>query len=367
MKKRPLAAVLDAVTNSVGDHVIKDTTLGQWGIKKTAAGNELLLGMYPLSGLKTIETFPVVAENQQVVLLGASATKEVIAASTRYKIEIGNPLDKYESHQRFPIVHAYTTAAALSGNADTDRLNVYTALVGKVNSYAGNNASAYTLDEFDFTLGGATGNDDLAVGTQITQATSTATATVAKISISSGTFAGGDAAGTIWVYQGAADSGTIADAAYTWSWATSTLTQTNSTLVPATGMAVVDDADYFVSSIGRNGKNTVLATQGFSVAQFEIAEEAVYSEGNGAHMAAQAVQYDVSKQDAQVGSLDFELVDKASFDTTKTYKKYVFRFVDGDENALSGEKEAAESLVYLFADNGDTLTQLETDIAALLT
>jgi hypothetical protein len=361
MKKRLRTAVLNTI-EAAGANVINAS--GEWGIVETSAGNELLLGMFRDGNLKSVESFDPVAENPEVVLLGASATKETIAAETRYKVEIGNPDDKYETEKRWPVVHAYTTATALSGNADTDRLNVYTALVNKINGYAGNNCTAYLVHEFDFTLGGATGNDALPVGTTITQQTSGATAVVGKIALSGGTFAGGDAAGTIWVYND--QVATITDGALTWSWATSTLTQTNATLVLGTGLACVDDSGYFTSSLARPGANWYGATQGFSVSQFELAEAPVYAEGIGSDLAALVTRYDHSKQDAIEGNIDYELQAGASFDTAKTYRKYIFNVLEGDEDAMGGDQEHSYQQVVLFADYASgNLGDLDTAIGNL--
>jgi len=360
MKKRVRAAVLNTIA-AAGGNVLNDASSGLWSI--IGGSGELLLGSFP--GSPTVQSFDPVAENQQVVTLGASATKETIIADTRYKIEIGNPDDKYESGKRWPVVHAYTSAAVLSGDADTDRLNVYTALVNKINGYGGNNCTAYLLHEFDYTLGGdSAGGTTITAGVKITQANSGATAYVAKASLSSGTWAGNDAAGTIWVYN---VSGTIDDAvARAWTVGTFTLTQTISTLVAGTGIACVDDAGYFTSSIGRSGANWYGATQGFVTSQFEVIEAPVYPMGIGSVLAALVPRYNHSKQDAIEGNLDLELQNGAAFDTSKTYRKYVFTILDGSEEAMGGDLEKAESQVVLYADYASgNLADLNTAIGNL--
>lgn len=361
MKKRPIVAVLNTVAAAGANVLDESSTTGLWSI--VDANGAAILGPFPSGSLKRTESFDSVAENPEVVLLGASTTKETIAAETRYKVEIGNPADKYESEKRGTTVYAYTTPTALSGDADTDRLNVYTALINKINDYAGNNCTAYKLHEFDFTLGGATGNDALPVGTTITQATSGVTAVVGKVSLSSGSFAAGTAAGTIWVYNA---SGDPTDGALTWSWASSTLTQTNATLILTTGLACVDDSGYFISSIGRNGANYYGATQGFKTSQFEVAEAPVYALGIGSVYASLAVKYDITKMDAIEGDLNFEALND-TFDSSKTYRKYVFTVSRGDEEALGATKEDILTEVVLYADesNGTNLANLDTAIGNL--
>ena len=172
MKKRPLVAVLNTIEAGSTKHVIKDTTLGEFGIIKTSANKELLLGLFKTATLKTVESFDPVAENPQVVLLGASATKETIVAETRYRVEIGNLEDEYETSKRELTKYAYTSPTALTGDADTDRLNVYTALVSKINAFAGNNCTAYLVHEFDFTAGTDTADSVPTIGATYTQATS---------------------------------------------------------------------------------------------------------------------------------------------------------------------------------------------------
>jgi hypothetical protein len=366
MKKRPLVAVLNTIESGSTKHVIKDTTLGQFGIVKTSANKELLLGLFKTATLKSIESFDPVAENQQVVLLGASATKETIVAETRYKVEIGNVHDEYETSKKELTKYAYTSPSVLTGDADSDRLNVYTALVSKINAYAGNNCTAYLIHEFDFTDGADTADSVPTVGATYTQETSGVTGILAAYTLSSGTFAGDDAAGTAWIYNTSDDP---TDEALDWTGETSiTLTQTDETLILGTGLACVDDAGYFVSSINRTGQNAYYATQGFSAnTQFVVAEAPVYAMGIGSVMAALQPSYDKSKQDAIDGRLEFELVDNASFDTSKTYRKYVFNWLDGGESALSGEREHSYSQVVLYADYASgNLGDLNTGIEALL-
>lgn len=366
MKKRPRVAVLNAIEGS-GAQVISDAN--EWGIVKTSAGLELLLGMFRTGNLKRTESFDPVAEVRQLVAIGADATPEVIAAETRYKIEIGNPEDKYETTQRFPIVHAYTTPVALSGDADTDRLNVYTALVNKVNAYPNNNVTAYVLTQHDFTLGtdGAGSALNFTPGEVVTQATSTETARVAKCLIATGTMAGNDAAGVIWVFD-ISDTGAWLDTAVTLTGGTSlcVATQTVTTQVDGGGLILEDDAGYYISSIARTGVNWVGATQGWITSVAELALAGVYSEGIGSTMAQLVPRYDHSKQDVITGFLEYELQDGDLFDTSKTYRKYVFTVADGDENALSAEKEASFQSATLYVDFADgDLGDFDTAIQAL--
>lgn len=363
MKNRPRVAVLNTV-EAAGAQVISGD--GRWGVVKTSANNELLLGMFVTGRIVSKESFDPVAEVRQLVAVGADVVPEVITAETRYKIEIGNPEDKYETTQRFPIVHAYTTPVALSGDADTDRLNVYSALVSKINAYPNNNVTAYTLAKFDFTLGGDTADGTtITPGTLLTQATSSATFVVAKAILTSGTWAADNAAGTIWVYD---ITGTYDDAvARVCTGGTFTLTSTITTIILGTGLIVEDDAGYYISSIARTGVNWVGATQGWTLSVAEAILPGVYAEGIGSVMAQLVPRYDQSKQDAITGRLEYELQDGDLFDTSKTYRKYVFTVYEGDENALAAEKEHSYfNNITLYADFASgNLGDLDTAIGNL--
>lgn len=368
MNKRPRVAVLNAIEAS-GTQVISGN--GEWGIVKTAAGNELLLGMFRTGRLISAESFNPVAEVQQLVAIAADATPEVIVASTRYKIEIGNPDDKYETGKRWPIVHAYTSPVALSGDAETDRVNVYTDLSAKVSAYPGNNAKGYVLTRHDFTLGGSVGDThtNFVVGELVTQATSTETARIAKSTITSGTMAGDDAAGVVWVFDISDPDAWLGTAVTLTAAADSNcvVTATNATMQLAAGMIIEDDAGYFISNIDRAGTNWVGATQGFVTSVAEVTLTGVYSRGIGSEMAQLVPRYDHSKQEVITGFLEYELQNGDLFDTSKTYRKYVFTVSDGDEAALSGEKEASySSNIVLYADYADgDLGDLDTAIGNL--
>jgi hypothetical protein len=354
MKQRPIVGIINTLKAS-GGNVDDDTTALHYTIVEDNSADPLDAIFEPIPYGKTVrvEYFDSQAEVQQVVKIGAG-DEETIVADTRYKIEIHNPDVDYETMKQQPAVHAFTSPATLSGDADTDRATVYSALITKINNYAGNNTTAYEIIEFDFTLGGATGNDEPSVGDTLTQQTSGATAKVAEIgTLTSGTWAGGDAAGTMWLWV---TSGTPTDGALTWSYASSTLTQTNATFLNNQGLVIEDDASYFWSSKSRGGVSYVGATEGFTTAEAEVIIAGVYSMGIGSEMAVRGPQYDPSKQDAQEGRLEFEFVHGDTPDTAKTFTKCVITVNDGDEDALGGDKiiHNKEFILYVEEDSGLT-------------
>lgn len=356
MKKRPIVAVLNTVEDTAVN-LITDTN--EWGIIKTSAGKELLLGMFRKGMIVRAESFNPVAEAKQIVTIGADVTPEVIVASTRYKIEIGNPDDKYESQKKGPAIHAYTTAAALSGNAATDRSNVYTALNTKINAYAGNNVTSYLLTIAAYTLGGSVGDaaTNFIIGENVEQETSTETARIAKCTITSGTFAGDDAAGYVWVFNISDVSAWLetakkltADGTVAGVSTNCIITVTNATTVHNTGLVIEDDAGYFISNISRAGVNWVGATQGWTTSIAVVALASAYALGIGSVMAQLIPRYDHGKVAVISGFLEYELQNDDAFDIAKTYRKYVITIADGDENAMSAEKEKAEQEVILYVD-----------------
>ncbi len=372
MKKRPRVAILNTIEDT-RVNLIQDTN--EWGIVKTSAGKELLLGMYRIGKLLRVESFNAAAEVRQLVTIGADVTPEVIVASTRYKIEIGNPDDRYESQKRGPAIHAYTSAAVLSGAAATDRTNVYVALAAKINAYAGNNVTAYTLTIAAYTGGASSGNaaTNFIMGETVDQETSAETARVAKCTITGGTFYGDNAAGYIWIFdistlaswletaKTLTGAGTVAGVS-----TNCVVTVTNATTIHDAGLVLEDDANYFISNISRAGTNWVGATQGWTVSVAAISLAGSYAVGIGSVMAQLIPRYDHSNQQVISGFLEYELQAGDAFDITKTYRKYVFVFSEGDEDAIGGTVEKSESNAILYCDTAAThLGDLDTAISAL--
>lgn len=371
LKKRPIVAILTTIEQS---NVQVHNTGGKWAILKTVASAKALLGPFDTGKIKRIITTAPAAEKTQVVLIGASTTKETIVASTRYRIEIGNPDQDYETKRTGPAVHAYTSAAVLSGTAATDRATVYTALVNKINAYGGNNATAYALSYVAFT--GGTSSDDSAtnfiIGETVTQETSSITAKVAKCTITDGAMASNNAVGHLWLYDISAvaswDAGTK-----TWTAAGTVagvstncvVTGTAASQIHNTGIAVVDNAGYFTSHINRGGVNYVAVTAGFSIDVPEVTRAAVYAQGIGSVMKSLMPVYDLSKQNVLRGKLEFDFQDGMEPDATKTYNEYIIVMEDGPDD-VSGVKETAEKQVVLYADAAATyISDFDTAVNAL--
>lgn len=366
MKKRRVVALIDSI-EAGGAQVITNSTSREWSVVTLSTNKENLIGPVRYGKGIRVEYFDPQRENRQLVFVGCSTTKETIVASTRYRVEIGNPEASYESHRQYPVPFSYTSSSTLSGTAATDRAVVYRALRDKINAYAGVNVIAYTLTYAAFTGGTSVGDaaTNFVVGETVTQETSNATAKVAKCTITGGTFAADNAAGHIWLYNLSSETawlttaktltaaGTAAETILTPATTNCVVTVTNATTVHATGLAILDNAGYFTSSLNRGGKNFVGLTQGFATDTVEIGIAAAYADGIGSAMLAQLPMYDPSKQDLLSGSLEYEF-QKGTLPTSgNTYTKCVITVADGDEDSLGATPETSEREFVIYANYGD--------------
>jgi hypothetical protein len=357
MNRRPIVGILHTLGAS-GAQVLDDTAAEQWGIcdLKTDDPANYLHEPIPYGKTLKVESFASQAEVQQIVVIGGE-NKETIAANTRYKLEIHNPEDQYESQAQSPAIHAYSTGATIPA-ADAARTLVYSALVDKVNAYSGNNATALLLFEKAYTAGGLTGLETPIVGETAVETTSAATARIISWTITGGTFGGGDAAGTVWM---ALVSGTLSAVTKTWTYgsSSSTLSGTDAALL-GQGIAIEDNAGYFTSKLGRPGINYVALTQGFTTDVAVVGLAGAYAMGIGSVMAALKPVYDDSKQDAITGDLAYEFTRGDVANIAKTYTKIVITKRGGDEDAIDGRNVALDNQITIYADesNGTYLAAL---------
>lgn len=380
MKKRRVVALLDSI-EAGGAQVITNATSREWSIVTLSTNKENLIGPIRYGKGVRVEYFDPQREVRQLAFVGSSTSKETIVASARYRVSIGNPEASYESYRQYPISFSYVASSTLSGDAATDRAIVYRALRDKINAYAGVNAITYTLTYVAFTLGSSVGDaaTNYVVGENVTQETSGVTAKVAKCTITSGTFAADNAAGNLWLYNLSSEStwltaakllpadGTVAATILAPAKTNCTCTITNATTVHATGLAILDSAGYFTSSLNRGGKNFVGLTQGFATDSPEIGIISAYADGIGSTMLTQIPVYDLSKQDLLSGSFEYEF-QKGTLPTSgNTYTKCVIITADGDENALGATLEVSvrEHVLYLNYADGN-LANFKTALSAAI-
>jgi hypothetical protein len=338
MKQLQRKAILNEYNAGANQYVVHDTTADKWIISQDATVASPVDLLPPIFEGQTVvnkvQVFPSLLEVRQIVSIIDSAfngTPQTVLADTRYKVSLEYALEKYEGAQTSLGVYAYTTPHALTGNAATDRLNLYTALANKINTHAGNNVEAFVIHQVAFTLGGSattTTNFSLTPGVNLmpygasgTQATSNATFKVAGIVITSGTIAGDNAAGTIYLYDVKTSAGVADATAFTTGILISTVTgvdsagtamsivfTTNAVLTQGQGLAIVDDAGYYPARPNpRMGKTGVYTDGSFSMLSPIISRSAVYGRGIGSRMIQDFPAYDLGGQNVVSG--DAELFD----------------------------------------------------------
>ena len=284
------------------------------------------------------------------------------------------------SQHKEPSVYPYTAPAILSGTAATDRLNVYTVLVNKINADPTNNGIAYLMYKVAFTTGSTALPQ---IGELVTQQTSGATAQIAAVEVTSGNFGANSAVGTIWLYN---VTGTWSASSLTLTGGTSTAVVTTNAVLTHTGLAFADDSGYFAASPSqRKGANSVQLTQGFATAKVDIGQrtadttllvgatgilrgrKAIYCNGIGTEMITHIPAYHADKLDYVSG--DAELILNAAPVAGQTYTE--FRIVVNGKpitEVLTGFEQVGEYVYVLYADesNSTNLTNFETALESAL-
>jgi hypothetical protein len=297
------------------------------------------------------------------------AAEETIVASTKYSIEIDYAQYKNESTRRGSAwKYGYTSAAALTGTASTDRYNVFTALNDKINNHTGNYVTSYLVHKVAFTGGTSVGDvtETLVLGETATQATSGATGKVAKIQITSGTMAGDNAAGFLWLYD-MTGTWSASSLATTFSVSTSVTVTTAALMTEGQGLAIEDDANYWISTPGRGGASSVSLNASFTTASASITRDVTYAQGQGDHMLAQAPVYNYKKDDIISG--DIEHTYNETPVSTKSYTMAIIKIEDRAEYvAGSNEHPTQYKEVHLYMDesNSTNLTNLKSALTALV-
>lgn len=365
-------AIINVLHTTGGNMVYDDTTNEVWGVCaegtiKTADPLTLVTPLWNYGDVKAYTYESSAAEVKKAVIVGLSATntEETIVASTRYKLEIYCPGQRVQGEKNPVYPYAYTSPAALT-SATVDRYNVYTALNTKINNYAGNQVISYVMHKVAFTAGsdGSGSSTDITFGETGTQATSLATVKAAKIIVTSGTFAGGNAAGTVWVYS---VSGTWSATSYVTTFATSALEVTTAALLTeAQGLVIIDDGSYYQSA-SAGGITEVKLCAGFATATASVVRVGVYSTGIGSVMVNQVAVYNNEKTDVMnygvEGAEPLNMNDTP--DATLTYRKYIFEIEKTYPNALKGDNIVSSRFI-LYVSELNTGTELDEFQAALL-
>ncbi|MFH0866522.1 MAG: hypothetical protein V1904_10010 [Bacteroidota bacterium] len=312
-------------------NVADDTTNGMWYVGVSATNTAYLPEvMYGEGVLSSLRHRHAETERQQISFIGADT--ETVTVSTRYKVILGNIQAQQESQMEGTRWYAYKSPAALTGTANTDRLNMYTELETKINSYAGNNVAAYLCYKLTFSTGtgaaGCTGfatiptNNKVQYGSQGTQAVTNVTMNVAYYENLTDAGFGGTTTGYLWLYN-FSDYATFTPAANAITFADATIYCDPTTGAPTTiaeslavtpvsivagqGLAIVDDSGYNNCLTGRKGKSAVF-TDGFTTAHAEVVKEACYESGVGTNMLAQIPVFGRDGRELIKGSPDYDFV-----------------------------------------------------------
>lgn len=347
-----------------GANVVDDTTAKQWIVVAESGGAPLFPPIQYGEGV-SVESTASAAEKREMKLIGAGVD-ETVVAERKYGLLIGTPGQTFQTEPDVVHHHNYTAPAVLTGTAATDRLNMYTALANNINSNYKNSVTAYTLTVADYTLGTDSGTSGtLSVGDVVTQETSDETAIVAKVTIATGTMAGDDAAGKIWLYSISDVSAWLETAKTLTSSAGGVVTVTNATTIHGQGLAIIDDANYFHSSEYRGGISYLFMTRGFVTATTSTIEKAVtgqYAVGIGSDMVARKPIFNRPGLDLEYG--DRELLFQTDPVSTKTYKQFFINIKRKSVNT-SNENEVFDVQYVVYADesNGTNLTNFASALA----
>lgn len=274
--KKVKIGVLNAIPTTEENGVFHDDAQGIFGV--VVSGEEaaakvgtapLVIGPIEYGADIRVDQIPYAAEAVLVVNL---TDGESIVAGRRYGIKVESNTERVGD---WPTKENYTYVAE-SGDTLAD---VYAILKNKINNNANSRVTCEFVSEAAFTLGKGTGT---AVGDIVTQETSGATALVVEVSIATGSFAGGDAAGTIYLRL----------LSGVWDATAKTLEVTTGNGV-TTGVALADDldniitidkGDYWMPTVNGRGGSSVVAIYGFTTVSPTVIQDAVYSAGYGPHL-----------------------------------------------------------------------------------
>jgi len=385
--------VLNTLQASGGDFW-KDSTAKQWGFISDGTTNTggsvtpnpvpSLFEPIPYNKVLSYTQQASQAEVRQAALIGAenisrvasvAPTFETVVASRKYQL-IGRPAQKDLEKTPKEFVFNYTAPATLTGTAQTDRDNMWTALKNKINA-ANMDVTAYVLYYFVTTAATTAAPTTATIGATVTQGTSNITAKLARSYWRSGAL--GAAVIDMYVYD--VSSTAFNATAVNWTYSTPSGSVTQAAALPvAVGLALVDAAGYWSSSVSRGGITKWSINYGNASTGFQRPESvpalpavhtaaltgytevpAAYSIGIANDMLARIANFNLDKSDMLTGIPDFV------FDKLPTAGK-TFTTVSittkGELLHTSGQREEFEKIfvVYLDESNGTNLNNLITAI-----
>lgn len=211
----------------------------------------------------------------------------------------------------------------------------------------------------------------------ITQASTGYTGLVSMTTILSGTFAGGDAAGTMYLYS-STGTFTAAGGNYTYTGGTAV---NNGVATAGQAMVILDDAGYWTplsqpSSLSMPAKVRTGATGvyisdynadgslSFETAEVEVVRAAVYSKGVGADMAKWIPYFHYTGLDVMSGSTDY--IFNTTVDSTKFYSRVIITTKTSTDGGAVGAGNAEYYKTYELYLAQDSATVQGVDPAALI-
>jgi hypothetical protein len=306
------------------------------------------------------------AEVRRIHALGHNGD-EVIVASRRYRVIIDH-LDATVESARRGTERRYATLApaTLSGNAATDRSNVYTDLVTKINNDYSNYGTGYLMNKI--TAVGAAGiTSGMVAGDTIFQGATLAAATwtgkLAYINPAWSAAAGQiicvyDETGTFAV-DGEIKKGTGAGTAIT------NVAGGDHSKVASQGLVFVDDAGYYRTPNELRPGKSILWAQSFVTAVVAITNQGAYSIGIGTDLLAMKAVFNLRKNDVLSGNADFTFdIDPVA---GQTYELATIKVKADSIEALSQGVESREVELQLYMDEttGANVTALKAALSAM--
>jgi hypothetical protein len=356
-------AILTPGAAGVTENVYEDTTLGHAVICSRRDLNPLIAYLPPIikNAKNTVAVQASAAEVARVQCLNLD--DETLAKSTRYQVLIEQMETKYESQSNPIGSYAYTTPTVTLGSAALDRANLVSILVGKINAHTTNRVTAYGIQKVAFNTGNGATTPEF--GDTVTQATSLYTGTIVKVEITNAaTFAGGTAAGYLYLYS--------ASAAMNITQVLTTAGSVVATMVPTAAgvenqdILIIDDGSYFRD--GNKGYTSAINGENFTYHTVTEIRAATYERGVGTHMLADVPTFDESGQKMLSGSMEYFSANSMLPVAGHTYSRIeVTCFRPGVADPMTGRPGAeAETTIVIWGDEVDAgnLTNFTTILAA---
>lgn len=324
----------------------------------------------PIADIVAIDILVTRAEVTGKYLIGgafdASSALETPVASTRYALTLQLFGEKYESWDKDKRIYAYTMPAVLTGSAATDRYNLYSALVDKINADSANHVTAY-LCTMIAVVGASTLPD---VGSTLYTGAAW-TGILAGAYAPSGTWAG-DASALLFVYNESGVSGFAAGADTIDKGSlggTAISTSAVHTRVAGQAIVIVDDAGYFPARPStRKGPGTWFITQGFSVADIKVGTAIatgwqaglapIQGRGIGSRLLTEIGSFGPYKESINSGEADFILRNghdvpmSSMVDSSESYDEVIFHLRTGaNKDGMSDSLSIMPSYYRLFLES----------------